>query len=259
MKVVITVARVVILPLILIAAWWLLTLGSANPFVPKPMRVAEDFVTIWMGPMLQEQALPSIFRLLVGLGIAIAVGIVLGVLVGQSRWVRDLVSPAFEFIRAVPPPVLLPVLMLLIGIGSESKIFLIALGCVWPILLNTVDGVRSADPVLADTTRTYGIAGRFWLQFFVIPAALPRIMTGIRLALPLSIILMVVSEMYAISGGGLGSQIIYFQRTFQNGPMWAGILLLGLLGLVLALVFRFVERLMLSWYYGQREVEHSDR
>jgi len=254
-----TIAAVLTLPILLIVLWWIATIDSTNPFVPRPGRLVEDFVTVWLGPLLVEQVLPSLARLGIGLGSAIVAGIALGVLIGSNRIVSKILGPVLEFIRAVPPPVLLPVLMMLMGIGDGPKVFLIALGCVWPILLNTVDGVRSVDGVLSDTTRTYAIHGWDRLRFFVLPAALPRIMTGIRLALPISIILMVVSEMYAISGGGLGSQIIYFQRTFQNGPMWAGILVLGLLGVVMALLFRWIERWMLAWYYGQREAEYSDR
>jgi len=255
-----SVGAALALPVVLIAAWWLTTLDNTDPFVPEPRQLVDDFVHVWLGSsLLWDQVVPSLTRLVVGLGAAVVGGIVLGVVIGSNRVVRKLVSPLLEFIRAVPPPVLLPVLLLLMGIEDSSKVFLIALGCLWPILLNTVDGVRSVDDVLSDTTRTYGITGWNRLRFFVLPAALPRIATGIRLALPISIILMVVSEMYAVTGGGLGSQIILFQRTFQNGPMWAGILVLGLLGVALAFLFRVFERSMLGWYHGQREAESSDR
>lgn len=246
------------LPILIIAVWWAATLNETNPFVPKPGQIVSDFFGSWFGPLLVQQVLPSLYRLGVGLISAIVLGIVLGVLVGSSRVARKLTGPLFEFIRAVPPPVLLPVLLLVIGIDDRSKIFLIFLGCLWPILLNTIDGVRGVDQVLADTTRTYGVTGWQRLRRFVLPASLPRIMTGIRLALPIAIILMVVSEMYAAIDG-LGYQIMLFKQIFQIGPMWAGIVIIGLIGIVLAWIFRVIERRVLAWYFGQREVETSER
>jgi ABC-type nitrate/sulfonate/bicarbonate transport system permease component len=246
------------LPIVIVIVWGLGTMNERNPFVPKPVNIVTDLFTVWVGPLLLEQVVPSLYRLAIGLGAAIIVGVLLGIVVGSSRVARKLTGPLFEFIRAVPPPVLLPVLLLVIGIGDETRIFLIFLGCLWPILLNTIDGVRSVDQVLADTTRTYGMQGWSRFRHFVLPASMPRIMTGIRLALPIAIILMVVSEMYAAIDG-LGYQIMLFKQIFQTGPMWAGILIIGFIGILLAAVFRVVERRVLGWYYGQREVETSER
>lgn len=257
-KILTRVSMALALPIIIVVVWWAGTVDDTNPFVPKPVNIVTDLVTVWAGPLLVDQVVPSLYRLAMGFGGAIVVGVLLGVLVGSSRVVRKLTGPLFEFVRAVPPPVLLPVLLLVIGIDDSSKIFLIFLGCLWPILLNTIDGVRSVDQVLGDTTRTYGIGGWARFRYFVLPASMPRIMTGIRLALPIAIILMVVSEMYAAIDG-LGYQIMLFKQTFQTGPMWAGIFIIGLIGIALAFVFRVIERRVLGWYYGQREVESSDR
>ncbi len=242
------------LPVVIVLLWWLGTLNETNPFVPKPGRMVTDLFSVWVGPVMAGQVASSLYRLAIGLGSAIVVGVLLGLGIGASRLARALTGPAFEFIRAVPPPVLLPVLLLILGIDDRSKIFLIFLGCLWPILLNTIDGVRSADFVLADTTRTYGLRGWARFRWFAFPAALPRIMTGIRLALPISIILMVVSEMYAALDG-LGYRIMLFKQTFQMGPMWAGILIIGLIGIIMAGLFRLIDRRVLAWYYGQREME----
>ncbi|NDL56469.1 ABC transporter permease [Phytoactinopolyspora mesophila] len=259
MKIVEKVAAALALPGILVIVWWLVTRDNTNPFVPKPEPLVSNIVDVWWhGGLLIGEVVPSLTRLGLGLGFAIVIGVGLGVLIGSSVTLRNLTGPLLEFIRAVPPPVLLPVLMMLLGIDDRSKIVLIVLGCLWPILLNTVDGVRAVDPVLSDTTRTCGITGFARFRYFVLPASMPRVATGIRLALPIAIILMVVSEMYAASDG-LGFTIIYFQRTFQNVSMWAGVVLLGLIGVLLAVLFRWGERRLLSWYYGQREVETSER
>lgn len=253
------IAAALALPVLLILTWWLGTRDNTNPFVPKPEPLISALVDVWWKDgLIAQEVLPSLGRLLSGLGISVLIGVGLGLLIGSSSIVRKLTGPLLEFVRAVPPPVLLPVLMMLIGIGDGAKVFLIVLGCVWPILLNTVDGVRSVDAVLSDTTRTYGVVGFARFRYFVLPAAMPRVLTGIRLALPVAIILMVVSEMYAASDG-LGFTIIYFQRTFNNVSMWAGVIILGLIGILLAMLFQWGERRMLAWYYGQREVEVSGR
>ncbi len=193
-KVLYRVAAALALPIVIVVVWYLGTSASTNPFVPKPVQIVIDLATVWIGPLILETLGTSLYRLGIGLGAAIAAGVLLGLLIGSSRGARKLTGPLFEFVRAVPPPVLLPVLLLVFGIGDYPKIFLIFLGCLWPILLNTVDGVRAVDTVLADTTRSYAISGWSRFRYFVLPAAMPRIMTGIRLALPISIILMVVSE-----------------------------------------------------------------
>lgn len=248
------VAAALALPIVIVSVWWIATRDSTNPFVPKPDRMVVDLFGAWLGPIMVQQVLPSLYRLAIALGAAIVLGVAIGLIVGTNIVARKLTGPIFEFIRAVPPPVLLPVLLLIMGIDDGSKIFLIFLGCLWPILLNTIDGARSVDPVLAATTRSFGLRG--WVRFrhFTLPAALPRIMTGIRLALPISLILMVVSEMYAATDG-LGYQVMLFKQTFQNGPMWAGILIIGLIGVLMSLVYGWIERRVLGWYRGLRETE----
>ena len=108
------------LPAILVVVWWAATLDEQNPFVPKPGQIVTDFFTVWFGPLLSDQVLPSLYRLGVGLGAAIVLGIALGLIIGSSPFARKLTGPLFEFIRAVPPPVLLPVLLLVIGIDDSS-------------------------------------------------------------------------------------------------------------------------------------------
>ncbi|WP_143342916.1 ABC transporter permease, partial [Crossiella equi] len=191
-------------------------------------------------------------------GLAAVLGVGLGVLIGSNRTVRLVAEPVLEFFRAMPPPVLVPVLMLFAGIGATMKITVIAVGALWPVLLNTVEGVRGVDEVLRDTARVYRLRGPALLWHLVLRSASPRIFTGLRQALSLAVILMVVSEMFAASEG-LGFTIIAFQRGFAIPEMWSGILLLGLLGVALSLLFRAVERRALSWYFGLREAQGEGR
>jgi len=243
------------LPVLLIAVWFIATRQEISTFVPEPVGLIKTFAEVWTGPALTLHVLPSLGRLVVGLIGAIIIGVGLGLLIGSKRELRYLLEPVLEFFRALPAPVLIPVLMLLIGIDDSMKITVIIIGCMWSILLNTVDGVRSADEVLQETASSYGISGMFRLRYLTLPAASPRIMTGIRQSLSIGLILVVISEMFA-AVSGLGYQIVVFQRTFKIPEMWSGILLLALIGLVMAFAFEIVERRTLRWYFGQREVEN---
>jgi ABC-type nitrate/sulfonate/bicarbonate transport system permease component len=123
--------------------------------------------------------------------------------------------------------------------------------CLWPVLLNTIDGVTGIDPTLRDTARVYGVKGPGLLRRIVLPAASPQIFAGMRTSLSLALILMVISEMVA-STNGIGFFVLQSQRSFAIPEMWSGILLLGLLGYLLNVVFVLVERRVLAWHRGAR-------
>ncbi|MET7349723.1 ABC transporter permease [Streptomyces mirabilis] len=244
---------VVALPALLVAVWWLASDGSTNVYWPPLRTILSTFPDVWTAERLRSDLVPSVLRLLAGYAAAGVVGVALGTVIGSYRRVRAVCEPVLEFLRALPPPVLVPVIMLFAGIGDTMKIAVIASGCVWPILLNTVEGVRAVDSVMAETARSYGITGMARLRSVVLRAASPQIFAGLRQALSIGIILMVISEMFAASNG-LGFTIVQFQRSFAIPDMWTGILVLGLLGFLLSVVFRLVERRVLGWYHGLRAV-----
>jgi len=243
------------LPIILVALWWFGSAGSTNYLNPPLATIMAEFWPTWFGgdsfadTRFAQDVLPSVVRMLTGYGIALVFGIALGVVIGTNRSLRAFLEPVLEFFRAIPPPVLVPVFMLFMGIGPEMRIAVITIGCLWPVLLNTVEGVRGLDPVLKDTTRAYRIHGWRRLFQFVLPGASPQIVTGARQSLSIGIILMVISEMFA-GKDGLGFMIVQFQRSFAIPEMWGGVILLGLLGVVLSLIFRVITDAVLKWYYG---------
>jgi ABC-type nitrate/sulfonate/bicarbonate transport system permease component len=249
------------LPVLILLAW---NLTAEQPdeavgtekFYPDPLTVGRAFTDSWVGPSFADEVLPSLYRLGVGIIASIAVGIAAGTLIGLVPWLRELTGPVLEFFRAIPPPALIPIVMLLLGITDTMKVAVIVSGAVWPILLNTIDGVRATDSVMTETADAFRIPRWQRLWFLVLPAASPRIMTGVRQGLSVALILMVISEMFA-SSSGLGYRIVYFQRNFLIAESWSGIVLLGLVGVLLAVVFGFVERRVLRWYHGMREVERG--
>jgi ABC-type nitrate/sulfonate/bicarbonate transport system permease component len=246
----------VTLPLVLAAGWWVRSDNSTSVFAPPLRTIVGTFDETWLHGRLRADALPSLERLLVGYLLAIAIGVAVGVPVGASRTLRGYVEPILEFFRAIPPPVLVPVLMLFAGIGNTMKVLVIVSGCVWPVLLNTVQGVRAVDATLSDTARCYGITGASRLRHLTVRGASPQIFTGARQALSVGIILMVISEMVA-ANNGLGFTIVQFQRSFAVPEMWTGIMLLGLVGVLLSIVFRVVENRMLAWYFGLRRAQRG--
>jgi ABC-type nitrate/sulfonate/bicarbonate transport system permease component len=241
----------VALPALLVTVWWVASAGSTDVYWPPLRTILEAFPDVWTAERLRGDVLPSVLRLAGGYALAAVVGVALGTVIGSYRRVRAVCEPVLEFLRAVPPPVLVPVIMLFAGIGDTMKVMVIAAGCVWPVLLNTVEGVRAVDPVMAETARSYGITGVSRLRKLVLRSASPQIFAGLRQALSIGIILMVISEMFAASNG-LGFTIVQFQRGFAIPDMWTGILVLGLLGFLLSVVFQWVERRALGWYHGLR-------
>jgi ABC-type nitrate/sulfonate/bicarbonate transport system permease component len=249
-------AMVTALPIALFVTWWVLTANSTSFYWPPLSEILGVFPETWFEGRLTEQVLPSLLRLAAGYALALVVGIGLGVAIGSSRVLRSLLEPVLEFFRAIPPPVLVPILILFAGIGTSMKVLVIFSGCVWPILLNTVEGVRGIDEVLRDTARCYRLRTGTRLRSLVLRAASPQIAAGARQALSVGVILMVISEMFA-ANNGLGFTIVQFQRSFAIPEMWSGILLLGLIGVGLSLLFRILEHRVLAWYRGQREIERE--
>lgn len=244
------------LPAALFALWWFASAGSNSFYLPPLREILVTFTQVWTPDRLMSDVVPSVLRLAAGYALATVLGVGLGVAIGRFRRLRETVEPVLEFARAIPPPVMIPILMVVAGIGNTMKVFVIVFGCIWPILLNTVEGVRGIDEVLVDTARSYRMRRTSQLRHVTLPAASPQIFAGLRQALSLAIILMVISEMFAASSG-LGFTIVRFQRSFAMPEMWSGIILLGLLGFVLSLLFRAAEARALHWYEGIRAAERG--
>ncbi|HET7502871.1 MAG TPA: ABC transporter permease subunit [Kofleriaceae bacterium] len=244
------------LPAALLALWWIASAHSKSFYLP-PLRTIIAAIGPTWAPRLTSDVVPSVARLLAGYAGAVILGVGLGVPLGARPRLRALLEPALELFRAIPPPAIVPVFLLLFGIGTPMKLLVIASGAVWPVLLNTIEGVRAIDEVLDDTCRCYGITGALRLRVLVLGAASPQIVTGMRQALSIAIILMVIGEMFA-SSSGLGFAIVDFQRGFSIPQMWSGILLLGALGFGLSLGFRAFEARVLRWYHGQRRAHRGE-
>ncbi|NKX54813.1 ABC transporter permease [Arthrobacter sp. E918] len=237
------------LPAGLVAAWWLASASSTSLYFPPLQTILETLGADWAGPSFAGHLLPSIGKFLAGFLIAAVAGIFLGLVIGMYPALRAAVEPIVQFLRSLPPPVLLPVGLLVFGIGASMNIAIIAFGAVWPTLLNTIDGVRSLDPQLTEMTRSYRLTRAQKIRWVILPNASPQIFAGLRTTLQMAIILIVVSEMVA-STNGIGYYVLNSQQTFAVPQTWAGTLVLGALGYLANLVFIRIEGYVLRWQAG---------
>jgi sulfonate transport system permease protein len=237
------------LPVVLVALWWVLSADSQSLFFPPLRDIVEQVRSVFVSADAKDNLLPSLGHLFAGFALASVAGVLLGVLLGVNRWVRAAVEPLVHFLRALPAPALLPFAIIAFGIGSTMKIWVIAFTAFFPVLLNTMDGVRGRDPMTLEVARAYRIPAGLRFTGIVLPAAMPQIFAGLRVGLQTSLLLMVVSELVA-STGGIGFVILQSQQLFATPTMWAGIVVLGILGYVLNWIFSLVERRALRWYLG---------
>jgi ABC-type nitrate/sulfonate/bicarbonate transport system permease component len=189
----------------------------------------------------------SLWRAAAGYAAAALIGIGLGIAMGYWRRACEAGEITIELLRAIPPPAVIPVAMVFLGIGDALKVFVIFFACLFPILVNTIDGVRSADPVLIRTARTFRLSPLRTVWKVIIPMAAPTIMTGLRIATAIALILTVISEMIGATSG-IGYFILGSQRTLHITQMYAGIVVLALTGYAINRVFVTIDGRVMAWH-----------
>lgn len=215
-------------------------------FLPPFSEVLVQWVQLAADGQLWEHVGASLGRSVAGFGIAIITAVPLGVVIGWYRLVGELLNPLLELFRNTAALALLPVLVLLLGLGESSKIALIVFACTWPILLNTTSAVRTVDPLLIKSARSLGFGSLPVFTKVVLPAAVPTVFTGIRLAAANSILVLVAAEMVGAKAG-VGYLINTAQYNFQVPQMYAGIITISLLGLGFNQTLVAVERRLSRW------------
>jgi sulfonate transport system permease protein len=240
------------LPALLLGVWWAVSAGSDSLYFPSLETILATLREDWIGPAFMLHLVPSVVKFLTGFFLAAVLGVVFGLLIGMYPLLRSAVDPILQFLRSLPPPVLLPIGLLLFGIGPVMNVSIIVAGAVWPTLLNTIDGVRSLDPQQADMARSYKLTRSQRIRHVILPNAGPQIFAGLRTTLQMSIILIVVSEMIA-STNGIGFYVLNSQQSFAVPQTWAGTFILGILGYLANLIFIRLEGRVLQWQTGLRQ------
>ena len=239
-----------------IVAWWFLSANSTSTFFPPLKDIVHMLWDMWIVGGSAQTLKPSLVHFVVGYGISSVLGIAVGVLLWKLPRTVTAVSPLLYFIYVIPAAAILPAIAALMGYGMKMKVTIIVLAAVWPTLLNTLDGMRSIDPIRLDSAKVMHMSGLHTVRSVVIPNAMPQIMAGLRNSLQVAVIMMVVSELIA-STSGIGFFILDAQQRFAITEMWTGVIVLALVGSVLTFLFVAVERVVLRWYLLARAVERK--
>ncbi|HTO62693.1 MAG TPA: ABC transporter permease [Bradyrhizobium sp.] len=221
--------------------------GLTDPaFLPPFSGVMRAGWQLAQSGELYDDVAASLLRAISGLLIAVIVVIPLGVAIGWYARLGELLNQMIEVCRNTAPLALLPVFILLLGIGEPSKITMVVYSCAWPLLLNTIAAVKQVDPLLIKSARTMGATPQQLFRKVILPAALPTIFVGIRLASASAMLVLVASEMVGAKAG-LGYLIIYSQYSFLIPQMYFGILAITVIGLSFNALLETLERYLMRW------------
>jgi sulfonate transport system permease protein len=238
-----------LLPAVLLVAWEAASLSGHLPrrLLPAPSDVLLAFwQNLESGALLHHTAI-SAQRALIGLAIGGSIGFVFGVLNGISRPAETLLDSSMQMLRNVPHLAIIPLVILWFGIGEEAKIFLVAIGVLFPIYLNTLHGIRTIDAGLIEMARIYGL-GRSALFFrILLPGALPSILVGLRYALGIMWLTLIVAETISASAG-IGYMTMNAREFLQTDVVVLGIVIYALLGKLADMATRMIERRALAWH-----------
>jgi ABC-type nitrate/sulfonate/bicarbonate transport system permease component len=233
--------------------------SRSSPFLqayfPPISQILASLFQLIRSREILDHLLASLGRFVSGYLLAAAIAVTLGVILGYIRIAYSLLEALIEFLRPMPSVAIIPVAILFLGIGSPMIVAVTIYACAWPILINTIDGVRNIDRTLMDTGRTFGLGRWKILRQVALPAASPYIVTGLRISLPIALILVTTSEMI-VGGSGLGFFILDEERSLKTSNMYAGIVLVALLGYLLNRLFVVLESRAMAWQRGMtaREV-----
>lgn len=262
------ILRAIAVPVALILIWEALSRsGAINPIIlPAPSRVlvrwfdylrplkpydpSEGSRLAWVvSGELPRDAVSSLYRVLIGFLIGTGLALPIGLAMGASRTAYGLLNPILQVLRPIPPIAFIPLAILWFGLGNPPAFFLISLGAFFPVLLNTVAGVQSVDAIYIRAARNLGANGRTLFFRVVVPAAMPLIMTGIRVGFGIAFIVVIVAEMIAVNNG-LGYRILEAREYFWSDKIIAGMITIGLLGLAIDSLLARLSNHLLRWHRG---------
>jgi len=241
------------LPVLLIYLWWTASAGSTNPYFPPLSEIWTRFQELWVFDQVPIHVVPSLQNFAMGYAIAVVVGVGVGALLGASRSTYRYVEPVVDFARSIPAVATVPVFIAIFGLETSMRVAAIAFGATWPILLATIQGIRSTDATLTDTATVFRLTSTQVLWRVRMPAAMPIIFSGLQLGLQIAFVVTIASEFLG-AGFGIGAFTQIATDSFLILDAWTGVILMGLLGYLINIIFDIVERLSLRWYYGQKKL-----
>jgi NitT/TauT family transport system permease protein len=247
--------------ILVLAAWEGIALAIRDPlFLPPPTDVVATLWNLAASGDLFSDIETSLTRALGGFAIAVALGVPLGIMMGRFRRWDDFWGLLISFSNPIPKIGLVPLFILWLGIGESSKIAVVAAGAIFPVLINTYNGVRGVNPMLIWRAQTLGPSQRELLYKVILPAALPSIFVGARLAMALAWVILIAAEMVG-ARSGLGFRILYGQQMFETNVVFAGLLTISIFGFAFDRVLQALSHRWCRWYFwsDRDENEHQDR
>lgn len=227
--------------------------GLINPlFTSSPLRIVKTAALMFSEPEIYNDLRVSGIEFMTGYALAIVVGVPLGILMGWYKRVNALLDPFVSALYATPRIALLPLIIIWFGIGIASKIAIVFLGAIFPILVNTITGMRTVDADFVKTARSFGAKDRDLFVTVALPASVPLVLTGLRLGLGHALIGIVVGELYAATAG-IGFMMTVAGATFQTDKVMVGILLIAGAGILLAELIKLIEKRFESWRPDMRQ------
>ena len=258
-----------VVPVLVIALWQAVAmLGWVNPQVlPSPLAVLEKWIAYllpqqpydaaagmsWLawavsGELITD-AIGSLYRVLAGFVIGAGLALPMGLAMGAQPRVYAWLNPLVQLLRPIPPIAYIPLSILWFGLGNPPAIFLIALGAFFPVLMNTIAGVRQVDGIYLRAARNLGASGGTLFLRVILPAAVPYILSGVRIGIGTAFIVVIVSEMIAVNNG-LGFRILEAREYFWSDKIIAGMISIGLIGLAIDLAMNKLNNYLLRWHRG---------
>lgn len=241
-------------PLLLVLVWFGVSSSSANAFFPPLSQILARFADLWLFEHFASDILPSMKNLVVGFALAAVLGVLIGFVLATVPLLRAMFEPSLHLLRGIPPVALVPILITLVGFGNEMRVSSIVIAAVFPTMIATMDGIKAVDSSLKDVCTVYQLSRRDRLVSVYLPSAGPQIAAGMQVSLLVAFIVMIASEMMG-TAQGIGAMTLLAQQTFMAADMWAGILLLGLIGFASNLLFDVAKNRILSWYIGSKKME----
>lgn len=262
-----------VVPVMAIGIWqWVAGMGWVNAnILPSPLAVwhkwvaylmpLQDFKTWhennpdggwWSWALSGEliiDSLGSLYRVVVGFAVGAGLALPLGLAMGASRIVYAWMNPLVQLLRPIPPIAYIPLSILWFGLGNPPAVFLIAIGAFFPVLMNTIAGVRQVDGIYLRAARNLGAGGATMFLRVILPAAVPYILTGMRIGVGTAFIVVIVSEMIAVNNG-LGFRILEAREYFWSDKIIAGMITIGLLGLAIDWAMNRLNNHLLRWHRG---------
>jgi NitT/TauT family transport system permease protein len=244
----------IIFPIVVLVLWHLATYGRQYSLVPPPIDVARSLYDLAFGGIYDDaysrtlhlHLLASLSRVYGGFAIAASLAVPLGLLIGRISIVRRLLDPTLQVLRPIPVTAWLPLSMIIFGLGPRSAFFLVCLGAFYPILINTIFGVRSVDPRLFEAASMLGCQGTAQFYRVVLPASLPAIFTGLRLGLGFAWVVIVVGEMTGLPTG-LGAIIMEARQLSRTEIVICGMVVIGVAGFISDRLVLLLGKRLLRW------------